>query len=244
MPENLYPTMRHNPLTDDVKSKLELLASSADQFPFDFDDVWPWVKYSSKQKAKQMLTKHFVSGRDFLLNLEVKQTTQGSGGHNREEICLTTECFKSFAMMAGTEKGREVREYYLECERKLKAVTQPKSALEWAKLFIVTEEERLRLEQLHYENHPKVEAYMDSEGFQNIGTVAQILGYGRNSFFKMLRADGILTRENLPYSQHRHLFAVKTTVIGNGRNQAVALVNPEGMTYLAKRYGRKHDLAV
>ena len=34
-----------------------------------------------------------------------------------EFIYLTVECFKSLGMMAGTEQGKQIRKYFIECER-------------------------------------------------------------------------------------------------------------------------------
>jgi len=50
-----------------------------------------------------------------LPNQTVKRT--GRGGQNREDIRLCVDCLKSLGMMAGTEKGKEIRHYFLECER-------------------------------------------------------------------------------------------------------------------------------
>ncbi len=38
---------------------------------------------------------------------------------------LSIECFKHFAMMARTEKGKLVRAYFIECETRMKAAFQP-----------------------------------------------------------------------------------------------------------------------
>jgi hypothetical protein len=47
-----------------------------------------------------------------------------------QRINLTTDCFKAFAMMAGTATGREVRQYFLDCERKLKGILQERRTAE------------------------------------------------------------------------------------------------------------------
>lgn len=39
---------------------------------------------------------------------------------HREDIHLTANCLKEMGMMAGTEKGKEIRKYFLQCEKKLK----------------------------------------------------------------------------------------------------------------------------
>lgn len=41
-------------------------------------------------------------------------------GRPSESIKLTPDCFKQLAMMAGTERGKKVRRYFLNCEAELK----------------------------------------------------------------------------------------------------------------------------
>ncbi len=91
------------------------LVQSAEQFPIDFDDAWQWIGYYKKQDAKLKLESNFVEGMDFL-RIGVKSTK----GRPSEHIKLTVDCFKSFCMMAGTERGKEVRRYFIECEYRLK----------------------------------------------------------------------------------------------------------------------------
>lgn len=214
------------------------LAASADPFPVDFDQAWQWIGYSRKDAAKRVLVENFKQDADFL---SFHQTVEREiGATIREEIRLTVDCFKSFCMMAGTEQGKNVRAYFIECERKLKqAIEQPTTAIEWAQAFIRVETERLKLLEEARENAPKVaewEALMASKGSQKIGTIAKVLGFGPNKFFKQLRADGILTSENLPASTYAHMFEVVTKIIPTGHNQSVTLVRPEGMSFLARRY--------
>ena len=42
---------------------------------------------------------------------------RGGGSVQFESIKLTIDAFKSLGMMAGTQKGKEIRHYFLECER-------------------------------------------------------------------------------------------------------------------------------
>lgn len=56
------------------------------------------------------------------LNLSRPSAKSPTGGRPSEQLYLTVDCFKQLCMMANTEKGREVRKYFLECERKLKDV--------------------------------------------------------------------------------------------------------------------------
>ncbi|WP_432811070.1 hypothetical protein [Pantanalinema sp. GBBB05] len=96
------------------------LLQSDEEFPVDLEDAWKWIGYSSKQKAKDKLTSNFVEGTDFL----TKWLKNSGRGRSSEQILLTIDCFKSLAMMAGTAKGKEVRQYFLDCERNFKAALQ------------------------------------------------------------------------------------------------------------------------
>ena len=42
---------------------------------------------------------------------------KSTGGRPSHGYFLTVDCFKSFCMMAGTERGKEVRKYYLAVEK-------------------------------------------------------------------------------------------------------------------------------
>lgn len=67
-----------------------------------------------------MLVKNFIEGVDYRITICRETREDGSFSHCYDKIETTVECFKSVAMMAGTEKGKEVRKYFLECEKALK----------------------------------------------------------------------------------------------------------------------------
>lgn len=76
--------------------------------------------YAKKQNAKDKLVRNFDDGLDFRIT-QMRETKQdGTFSHCYEKIELTIECLKSLSMMAGTEQGRIIRKYFLECERTLK----------------------------------------------------------------------------------------------------------------------------
>jgi phage anti-repressor protein len=107
------------------------LADSTEQFPVDFDLAWGWMGYTRRDNAARKL-KHFKESNHFLKVEEVVERGQG-GGSARYRYWLTIDCFKSLAMMAQTEQGDQVREYFLECERIAKSKEQkPMSQLELA----------------------------------------------------------------------------------------------------------------
>lgn len=95
------------------------LVHSENQFPIDFDDAWKWIGYSRKDNAKiALLGAGFLEDKDFRVFLNDQENSRG--GRPSEKITLTIDCFKSFCMMAGTDRGRAVRRYFLDCESELK----------------------------------------------------------------------------------------------------------------------------
>lgn len=118
-----------------------ILLDSSEQFPVDFDRAWEWLGYSRKDKGLDALKTNFVVDLDF--HLEGVNSTQ-QGGRPTNKYYLTIECFKSWGMMAGTEQGKKVRKYFLECEKAAKS--QPKTSAEAlleSVQMLVTQERRL-----------------------------------------------------------------------------------------------------
>jgi len=86
--------------------------------------VWEWMGYSRKDNAKASLAK-LIEGVDFLL-LKAQEQTSGRGGHNRETARFSRDGFKQWGMLAGTDRGRQIRLYFIECEKRLQlGMSQP-----------------------------------------------------------------------------------------------------------------------
>lgn len=87
-------------------------------FIIDLDDIWQWVGFSQKVKAKTLLEKHFKENTDYILSLsqEVKRTDAPKGGQNKQKFLLTIRAFKLFCLKAGTQKANQIHEYYLKLE--------------------------------------------------------------------------------------------------------------------------------
>ena len=97
---------------------LQLLESEV-EFPVDFEDAWIWLGYSRKDVAKRsLLNCGFIEELDFQISAEA--ITTGISAISKESIFLTTDCFKQWCMMSGTDKGKEVRLYFVKCEKLLK----------------------------------------------------------------------------------------------------------------------------
>lgn len=90
---------------------------STDPFPVDFDLAWQWMGYARKDVAKKSFEKAQFSESIDYCQLRKKVELPQGGNTYRDEIKLSIECFKTWAMMAGTDQGRMVRKYFLECEK-------------------------------------------------------------------------------------------------------------------------------
>ena len=100
---------------------------SKNDFVIDLDNVWNWLVFSSKHKAKELLNKYFIIDKDYkyLLTHLGEQTNalpagkakkSSRGGHNKETIMLNVETFKKFCLKAGTKKADEIHDYFIKLE--------------------------------------------------------------------------------------------------------------------------------
>jgi hypothetical protein len=55
-------------------------------YVIDLDDIWKWLGFTQKIKAKKLLEKFFVIDKDYKKSMcdIVKQTNHTKGGHNKE----------------------------------------------------------------------------------------------------------------------------------------------------------------
>ena len=94
------------------------------QFPVDFEEFSTWLGFSRKDSAKRaFMNSGFEENTDFELHISEELRPQG-GFSNRENIYLTIDCAKSFAMMARTEQGKMVRKWYLDIEKQWRCQNQ------------------------------------------------------------------------------------------------------------------------
>jgi hypothetical protein len=121
--------------------------NSTTDFVIDLDNVWKWLEFSNKDKAKRLLQNFFKLNVDYKCLLTLKgEQKQGRGGHNKETIMLTIKTFKLFCIKAETTKAKEIHEYFVKLEEILQQTIQEESnelklQLEQAKNEIVQIEE-------------------------------------------------------------------------------------------------------
>lgn len=60
----------------------------------------------------------FVENQDYVFASQIREA-KGRGGHNRKDYHLTLDTAKELAMVERNEKGRQIRRYFIECEKQL-----------------------------------------------------------------------------------------------------------------------------
>lgn len=99
------------------------LYQSTEKFPIDLEEASIWLNYYDKATAKRaFLNAKFIEGVDYRISTE--PTTTGISANPKQKIGITIDAFKMWSMMSGTEQGKKVRLYFLECEKISKQVTE------------------------------------------------------------------------------------------------------------------------
>lgn len=189
-----------------------------------------WVKQNFK---------HFRESIDFT-SVVVNTEVQNNGGIQIRELqdyALSVEMAKHIAMMAGTEKGYEIRDYFIKVERAWNSPEMVmKRALEIANVKVEQLEAKLD------EVKPQVlfaNAVSVSDTPILVGELAKILhqngiNVGQNRLFKWLRKNGYLisrkgTSYNMPTqkSMELGLFKIKESAITHSDGHVTITKTPK-----------------
>jgi anti-repressor protein len=81
--------------------------------------VFLGVKKDFTSWCKHMFTYGFTENADYCLLPQTGEQS-GRGGHNKIDYALTVDTAKEIAMIQRTDRGKEARQYFIECEKALK----------------------------------------------------------------------------------------------------------------------------
>jgi phage anti-repressor protein len=100
---------------------------------------------------ERQLQYDFIEDQDFT---SVKSLTLVNNGASRElqDFALTLDCAKEISMIQRTEKGKEARKYFINCEKQLQARQLPTTYLEALTKLVETETEKQNL-QIELDEH-------------------------------------------------------------------------------------------
>ena len=207
---------------------------------------------------ERMLQYGFVENHDFT---SVKSFTLVNNGAQREleDYALTLDCAKEISMLQRSERGKMARQYFIECEKQLRAKEQshqqiPQSFSEALRLA-AEQAERIEAQQKQLQAQaPKVlfaDTVIGSQSSCLIGELAKLItqkGYeiGEKRLFKWLRENHYLgTRGeyyNIPNQQYieQGLFELKKgTRSGSGGVMHTTItpkVTGKGQVYFVNKF--------
>lgn len=196
----------------------------------------------------RMVEYGFIAGQDYAdKNVRVERMNRGAVEVTDHIISL--DMAKEISMIQRTDKGKQARQYFIECERRAKQPTingAELTRMELIQIAMNAETERLQLEAKNKELEPKADAYdefIDATGKYNIGTVAKMFGKGQNWLFRELRNAGVLISKgamrNTPYQQYMHHFEVKAHSFerSNGEQGVsyTTYVQPSGIQFIQRK---------
>ena len=162
----------------------------------------------------------FTEGEDFLPNLE-----KSTGGRPRQDHVLKLDMAKEIAMIQRTDKGKEVRQYFIQVE---KDFNSPEKIM--ARALKIADRKIIKLEATIEEQKPKVifaNAVSASHTSILVGDFAKLmrqngLNFGQNRLFSWLRQNGYLINRkgsswNMPTQKAMDLglFEIKETTINH-----------------------------
>jgi anti-repressor protein len=128
-------------------------------------------------------------------------------GNETLDFAITLDLAKKISMTVKNEKGEQIRNYFLACEKKAKEVyipqTYAQALLEAGRLALEVEKKDAQINIMK----PKsdfFDAVTGSKDAIDIGTTAKVLnlGIGRNKLFQFLRENDVLMKGNTPMQSY------------------------------------------
>jgi anti-repressor protein len=187
----------------------------------------------------------FIENVDYVrFDSFVKGAENGTGNKTLKEYSLTLDMAKHLAMLERNVKGLAIRQYFIEVEKKARALPTGTElmalALIEASKFLEAKEKRIA------ELEPKA-AFFDQVAdsktalqMRDVAAVLNIPRWGRNRIFDMLREKSVLDARNIPYRQYQDngYFRVVeqswTDDKGDTHVSLKTLVYQKGLAYIKK----------
>lgn len=218
------------------------------------------IKTKYKDWFPRMCTYGFDENVDYRAMAQKRATAQGNETTYVDHE-ITLDMAKEIAMIQRSEKGKEVRQYFLELERKWNSPEAVMNrALEYSRKQLKTlmDKNQVLVEE-NTQMKPKAvfaDAVATSESSILIGQLAKLIrqnGYqiGQNRLFEWLRQNGYLIKKGERYNQPTQksmdleLFEVKERAVanpdGSTRTTFTTKVTGKGQVYFVNKFLNKEE---
>jgi len=202
-----------------------------------------WIKERIQQYS-------FVENQDFVTFSQ--NCEKPFGGRPTTEYAISLDMAKELSMVERNAKGKQARQYFIECERQAKeTVLDPRNLtrMQLMQIAMDAERERLVLEHKVAEQAPKVQGFdriADASGLMTVREAAKNLQVPVRKFVNWLLGNGWLYRQSEKGSLLGHApriakgYLVNKTKVFRNRytgmdsTQTVVRVTPRGLTVLTK----------
>ena len=183
----------------------------------------------------------------FKENVDFLGVRQSVEGNQIITYIASLDTAKHLCMLARTQQAHQIREYFIECEKKFSQNSQYKIPQTYAEALL--EAGRLALENEKLlaqakEDAPKVKCFnelMDSKNAIDFMQFSKVIGIGRTTLFQKCRELGILMQDNIPFQRFidNEYFRVIEATYTQGdirKSYTKTMILPKGQAYLTKKF--------
>lgn len=129
--------------------------------------------------------------------------SESTGGRPSMDYQLTIDMAKEIAMIQRSEKGKEVRTYFINVEKEWNTPEKIMArALRVAQTTIDSMTKRIEADRPKVEFFEQVTSSKNAIDMATCAKVLNIPNYGRNNLFEFLRNKKILQQNNVPYQRY------------------------------------------
>lgn len=168
-------------------------------------------------------------------------------GNETKNFWLSLEMAKHLCMISKGKTAHEVREYFLECERKLKEPVQVRESLSTLDVLKLATAEIEKLEQQNLQLMDRnkqvtgvleaIQTHGDNLLFREFVKIVYSengITIGEQEFRELLRKHKYIDYKNFPYAQYKQYFNVNEGT-KNGHPYATTRLTPRGRLYFTEK---------
>ena len=196
------------------------------------------VKTDFTDWCKRMFDYGFEENIDYTILLKNKEKVISKS--NPMDYALILDCAKEISMLQRSEKGKQARQYFIQCEKAAlenhKRLASPK---EMAQMVIDAENAREEAECKLARQQPKVDyaiSVLNSNSFRTANEIATDLGITANKLNSILHSMGVQYKQGLVwmlYAKYRKFgYAMTRTDIKNGHTYIQMVWSEKGRAFI------------